>query len=100
MSQSVTPSIVAFEPERSIGAPGRPVTALRGIRVVMRSDVTNPFQSAGGWRKESISGSIMFDQFRATVEKMESDIANGPIVPAVTPEQIRHHLGRYDLQNR
>jgi len=39
----------------------------------------------------------MFDQLRSVVEKLESDIENGPIVPTVTPEQIRNHLARYDF---
>ena len=40
----------------------------------------------------------MFDDVRSAFAKLESDIANGPIVPAVTPQEIRAHLAsRYDF---
>src|SRR4051812_40803021 len=39
----------------------------------------------------------MFDELRNMVAQLESDIENGPIVPSVTPEQIRSHLARYDF---
>jgi len=40
---------------------------------------------------------MLFDQLRSAVATLESDIENGPIVPMVTPEEIRHHLARYDF---
>jgi aromatic-L-amino-acid decarboxylase len=39
----------------------------------------------------------VFDQLRSAVGTLESGIENGPIVPTVTPEQIRNHLARYDF---
>ena len=40
----------------------------------------------------------MFDGIRSATERLESDIANGPIYPAVTPQEIRDHLTtRYDF---
>jgi glutamate/tyrosine decarboxylase-like PLP-dependent enzyme len=40
-----------------------------------------------------------FDQIRNEFAKLESEIADGPIVPNVTPEEIRAHLGsRYDFK--
>jgi glutamate/tyrosine decarboxylase-like PLP-dependent enzyme len=39
----------------------------------------------------------MFDDLRSMAAKLECDIENGPIVPSVTPEQIRDHLSRYDF---
>ncbi|WP_220089873.1 hypothetical protein, partial [Pseudomonas aeruginosa] len=39
----------------------------------------------------------VFDQLRSVAGALESDIENGPIVPRVTPEEIRHHLARYDF---
>jgi len=39
----------------------------------------------------------MFEQLQESLAKLESDIANGPIVPAVTPEEIRSHLAQYDF---
>lgn len=40
-----------------------------------------------------------FDQIREEFAKLESEIADGPIVPNVTPEEIRAHLGsRYDFK--
>jgi len=39
-----------------------------------------------------------FDELRSVVEKLESDIASGPIVPTVTPHEIRGYLAsRYDF---
>src|SRR5438309_2100148 len=41
---------------------------------------------------------MTFDEIRSVAAKLESDIANGPIVPAVTPDEIRRHLtARYDF---
>src|SRR5271165_3681791 len=41
---------------------------------------------------------MMFDGIRSATERLESDIANGPIYPAVTPQEIRDHLTtRYDF---
>src|SRR2546426_8353127 len=34
---------------------------------------------------------------RLVVEHVERDIANGPIVPDVTPDEIRRHLAHYDF---
>ena len=40
-----------------------------------------------------------FDQIRDEFAKLESEIADGPIVPNGTPEEIRAHLGsRYDFK--
>ena len=40
-----------------------------------------------------------FDQIREEFAELESEIADGPIVPNVTPEEIRAHLGsRYDFK--
>jgi aromatic-L-amino-acid decarboxylase len=40
---------------------------------------------------------MVLDQLRSTVAALESEIGNGPIVPSVTPEEIRNHLARYDF---
>jgi len=40
----------------------------------------------------------MFDQLRRAAGRLESEIENGPIVPVVTPEEIRSHLARYDFK--
>ena len=40
---------------------------------------------------------MVFDELQTAVTKLESEIANGPIVPAVTPVEIRRHLDRYDF---
>src|SRR5467141_1722451 len=41
---------------------------------------------------------MTFDEIRSVAAKLESDIANGPIVPTVTPHEIRRHLAaRYDF---
>jgi aromatic-L-amino-acid decarboxylase len=40
----------------------------------------------------------MFDDVRSDVARLESEIANGPVVPSVTPQEIRGHLAsRYDF---
>jgi glutamate/tyrosine decarboxylase-like PLP-dependent enzyme len=42
---------------------------------------------------------MYFDQIRDEFAKLESEIADGPIVPNVTPQEIRAHLGsRYDFK--
>jgi aromatic-L-amino-acid decarboxylase len=42
----------------------------------------------------------MLDELRSAVAKLESEIAGGPVVPAVTPQEIRSHLAsRYDFAN-
>jgi glutamate/tyrosine decarboxylase-like PLP-dependent enzyme len=41
---------------------------------------------------------MAFDELRRDAAKLESDIANGPIVPNVTPDAIRQYLtSRYDF---
>ena len=40
---------------------------------------------------------MSFEQLRSVVATLESDIEKGPIVPTVTPEEIRNHLARYDF---
>jgi glutamate/tyrosine decarboxylase-like PLP-dependent enzyme len=41
---------------------------------------------------------MMFDEVRSAVTKLESEIASGPIVPMVTPQEIRSYLAsRYDF---
>ena len=41
---------------------------------------------------------MTFEDVRRAVAKLQCDIANGPIVPCVTPEEIRGHLAsRYDF---
>ena len=39
----------------------------------------------------------MFEQLQSLIARLEKDIENGPIVPSVTPEEIRRHLARYDF---
>ena len=40
----------------------------------------------------------MFDQLRSAVQKHQAEIASGPIVPTVTPQEIRSYLGaHYDF---
>ena len=42
---------------------------------------------------------MAIDELRAAIEKLASDIADGPIVPSVTPEEIRGYLAsRYDFR--
>src|SRR5437879_7174704 len=41
---------------------------------------------------------MAFDELRSLVANLESDIARGPIVPMVTPQEIRGYLAsRYDF---
>src|SRR5436309_2575360 len=41
---------------------------------------------------------MMFDEVRSAFARLESDIASGPIVPHVTPHEIRSYLAsRYDF---
>src|SRR6059036_972945 len=41
---------------------------------------------------------MAFDELLHSIAKLESDIAGGPIVPAVTPQEIRSYLAaRYDF---
>lgn len=42
---------------------------------------------------------MSLDQLRSVVTTLERDIENGPIIPTVTPEQIRNHLARYNFEN-
>jgi glutamate/tyrosine decarboxylase-like PLP-dependent enzyme len=45
-----------------------------------------------------MSSTPAFAELRGLVAKLESDIAAGPIVPSVTPDEIRRHLAtRYDF---
>jgi len=39
----------------------------------------------------------MFDQLRDAVAGLEAEIASGPILPAITPQEIREQLARYDF---
>src|SRR5579864_5857144 len=40
----------------------------------------------------------MFDEIRSGLARLEADIASGPIVPQVTPQEIRQHLAsHYDF---
>jgi len=42
---------------------------------------------------------VTFDELRSVVAKLEADIASGPIVPTVTPQEIRGYLAsRYDFR--
>lgn len=46
-----------------------------------------------------VSSNVLLAGIRGSVAKLERDIANGPIVPIVTPEEIRGHLtSRYDFR--
>jgi glutamate/tyrosine decarboxylase-like PLP-dependent enzyme len=41
---------------------------------------------------------MLLEAIRSAMERVESDIASGPIVPVVTPQEIRDHLGsHYDF---
>src|SRR5438552_10217159 len=40
---------------------------------------------------------MAFDELRSTITKLEAEIAGGPVVPSVTPPEIRRHLARYDF---
>jgi aromatic-L-amino-acid decarboxylase len=42
---------------------------------------------------------MVFDELRRTVAALERDIATGPIVPDVSPAELREHLARYDFSN-
>ncbi len=47
---------------------------------------------------KNVYSDLSFDELRSVVAKLQYDIANGPIVPVVTPQQIRSHLGaRYNF---
>ncbi len=37
---------------------------------------------------------MLIDEIRDDFARLQSEIANGPIVPNVTPEEIRSYLGR------
>ena len=39
----------------------------------------------------------MLDTVRCAALRLESEIAGGPILPVVTPQEIRNHLARYDF---
>jgi glutamate/tyrosine decarboxylase-like PLP-dependent enzyme len=39
----------------------------------------------------------VFEELQGAIARIESDIAGGPIVPMVTPQEIRNHLARYDF---
>jgi len=44
---------------------------------------------------------MVIDQLRGDVATLESEIATGPIVPSVTPEEIRRYLtSRYDFKKQ
>jgi glutamate/tyrosine decarboxylase-like PLP-dependent enzyme len=47
-----------------------------------------------------VASSAAFPELCDTAAAIEREIANGPIVPCVTPEEIRRHLAsRYDFRN-
>lgn len=39
----------------------------------------------------------MFEELRGLIGSIESGIASGPVVPSVTPQEIRERLARYDF---
>ncbi len=39
----------------------------------------------------------LLENMRSVVEDLNCEIADGPIFPQVTPEEIRNHLARYDF---
>ena len=39
----------------------------------------------------------LLKNMRSVVEELNCEIADGPIFPQVTPQEIRHHLARYDF---
>jgi glutamate/tyrosine decarboxylase-like PLP-dependent enzyme len=41
----------------------------------------------------------VFEGLCDVIAALEPEIANGPIVPTVTPQEIREHLARYDFSN-
>jgi aromatic-L-amino-acid decarboxylase len=44
---------------------------------------------------------MAFNELRETIAKVEADIAAGPVVPHVTPEQVRNYLAsRYDFHEK
>jgi glutamate/tyrosine decarboxylase-like PLP-dependent enzyme len=46
----------------------------------------------------TVKENMLFDAVRDALEKVQSEIASGPIVPSVTPGEIRAHLeSRYDF---
>ena len=46
----------------------------------------------------TVTENMLFDAVRNALERVESEIASGPIVPSVTPGEIRAHLkSRYDF---
>src|SRR4029077_2385222 len=48
--------------------------------------------------KAQVCSHMAFDHIRSAVATLEADIANGPIVPDVAPQEIRRYLGsRYDF---
>src|SRR6202034_1168050 len=49
---------------------------------------------------KNISWGLALDEIRNSVAKLERDIAGGPVVPSVTPEEIRAHLSaRYGFES-
>jgi len=45
------------------------------------------------------SRKMLFDEIRSSVKQLEAEIARGPIVPTVTPQEIRDHLAfHYDFR--
>jgi hypothetical protein len=40
----------------------------------------------------------MLEELQKAIAVVESGIAGGPIVPSVTPQEIREHLARYDFK--
>src|SRR3972149_12207582 len=74
---------------RSAGAPTSPSAAVRA------ANSSTGGRSGFGAR---MARPMPFDELRSVVEKLESDIASGPIVPTVTPHEIRGYLAsRYDF---
>lgn len=46
----------------------------------------------------TVTENMLFDAVRTALERVQSEIASGPIVPSVTPAEIRAHLkSRYDF---
>ena len=39
----------------------------------------------------------LLENMRSVVEELNCEIADGPIFPKVTPQEIRNHLARYDF---
>jgi len=47
---------------------------------------------------QNVYSNMAFDEVRSSLARLQCDIANGPIVSSVTPEEIRRHLtSRYDF---